>query len=352
MTGESAYFRHHLFHDALAARALVSDPTRWNSDCFDAITFEANSFDALAFALEMIDEPVAAEEMLLAIYDWNFYASAFALGRGQRLGTVAVSRSTTAALLALLAERRWDPFRHTVQGVEDALRVFHDDLAGRLLATAQPSDVLEIVREESTTWSGASGEEGAQDNWVSIYLDEVEEAALLEILTDGPLLAWMASNVLRRHTLRDASQTKVLELLEHEDPTTRWRSAHVLGTVTESRVVESLLERLDKDDSDGVRYGSVRSVVEIAYRSPKLRQGVFESLDKRLSALRKERKVFKELQRCLVLREPPTDWIETVTPLVEDLWAMESTIDDQDHWRRVGQRIVESVADSNAAYAA
>jgi hypothetical protein len=109
-----AYFKHHLFHDYLASVYLAEDEKRWIGTSFDTITFRASSFDGLAMALEQLEDMRRADLMLRRIYDWNFYASAYALAKGRMLGSVRVSEEMEVALLAMLAERRWDPIFPTV----------------------------------------------------------------------------------------------------------------------------------------------------------------------------------------------------------------------------------------------
>jgi hypothetical protein len=332
---EDAYFRHHLFHDALAARALTTDSQHWNSDAFDALTFNASSFDSLGLGLELLDTPELAEKFLLDVYDWNFYASAYALARVDQQRKMAVPESTRLALLALLAERRWDPFVPTVQRVEDALRVFRDPQTDRYLQVESLEGLLLLVESDAEGVPHTS-------TWLRIFLNRLPPRDLIALLGDGPLNAWMAANVVRRHDLAHQDRAALEPLLKHPDKTTRWRAVHVLGAQRDRRALQLLFNALDVDAWSWVRYGAVRAILEIAAREADMRDEALEGIRERLNTIKRDSGVFKELQNCLLLRDPPADWIEAVEPIVEELWAAGQTVEDQDHWRRVGMRIVES----------
>lgn len=338
--GASAYFRHHLFHDALAAYALTTTPQRWVPKWFDTLTFNANSFDAVGLGLELIESPELADRFLLSVYDWNLYAAAYALGRGRRLGELAVTSSTEEAVLAVLAERRWDPVAPSAQRVEDALRVFPAPLAKRLLDAVDLTAVFEIV--------GATETDAPHDRWRTVFLGKLGDDATMAELDSGPLIGWIAANALRRNRLNDRQLRKVSRALAAGTPTVRWRAAHVLGAQPTRHSVDRLLRALDKDGWVWVRYGAIRALVEIAGRSDSLRSHVIKSVRSRIPALRGDPIVLAELEKALELREPPRGWASSVEPLVEDLFLRASTVPDQDHWRQVGRRITDSVRSARA----
>jgi hypothetical protein len=338
---ERAFFRHHLFHDALAAGAVVADRELWTRDCFDALTFEANSFDAVALALELVDETDLADAFVMAVYDWNLYAAAYSVSQGRRHDSVAVSSSTELALLAVLAERRWDPIAPSVQKVEDALRVFPSKLAARLLAATDLDEVIELVRAEA--------EADAAESWLPLFAGEASDEELIESLSRGPLQGWIAANALRRNPLTERAREAVLEALGSTDGTVRWRAAHTLGADESDEAVDALLTVVDSDDWHWARYGAVRALVELAAHDEQRRELVLEQLRERLSQLADQELVFRELQSALQLRDPPNGWATAVAPLIEELFARAPTVSEQDHWRRVGRRITESVQAARSA---
>lgn len=343
--GDRSYFRHHLFHDALAAAALVRNSERWLAHWFDTLTFRANSFDALGLALESIEDPQTANEFLMAIYDWNLYGAAFSLSQGRRHCSVAVTNATELALLAVLAERRWDPVAPSVQRVEDALRVFPSSLAGQLLAATDLDEVVELV-------SSHAAEDPTSAGWLRIFRREATADELVGFLGAGPLFGWMASNALRRRELDEKTRDAVLRALSDGPPTVRWRASHTLGADATNASVTALLRVLDHDDWQWARYGAVRALVEIAAHDEDCRRRVFNELRGRIPALREQSLVFHELQKALELRNPPRGWAGDVAPLIEDLFVMSSSVMDQDHWRRVGKRISDSVRAARAAHVA
>lgn len=338
--GERAYFRHHLFHDALAAAAVIADDEYWTRDCFDALTFEANSFDAVALALELIDDTEVGDKFVRDVYDWSLYASAYAVSQGRRHGSIAVSESAELALLAVLAERRWDPIAPSVQKVEDALRVSPAPVADRLLAARSLDEVIELVRAEASR--------DAVEDWLPLFAGEASEEDLVGSLSRGPVPGWIAANVLRRRPLSGSAREGVLKALGSPERTVRWRAAHTLGADESDQAVDGLLAILDNDDWHWAKYGAVRALVEVAANDEQRREFVLEQLRKRLSQLALQELVFRELQSALQLRDPPIGWASAVAPLIEELFASAATVAEQDHWRRVGKRITESVQAARA----
>lgn len=340
-----AYFRHHLFHDALAAGGIARDRELWTRDWLDALTFAASSFDAAALALELIDDADTADAFVTAVYDWSLYGAAYIVSQGRRHNSIHVSDSTELAMLAVLAERRWDPVAPSVQRIEDALRVWPSPLAEALLEAHDLDEVIALVSEHA--------DDRARETWLPLFAADVDTGALLDALASGPLPGWIASNVLRRDGLDAQARPAVLDALGSPDKTVRWRAAHTLGADQSDEAVAALLRILDdRDEWHWARYGAVRALVELAGRDDARRQRVLAALQERLDMLAEEEMVFRELQDALRLREPPHGWATDVAPLIEQLFARAGSVSEQDHWRRVGHRITESVLVARAAQAA
>jgi HEAT repeats len=339
--GDWASFRHHLFHDALAAHAVARHPECWEGGVFDTLTFNANSFDAVGLGLEQIREGADANRFLLSVYDWNLYAAAYALARGRRLGTLAVDSNTEEAMLAVLAERRWDPVAPSAQRVSDALRVFETELARRYLGARDVEEVFSIVAE------GNVGE--GRGSWRQLFLGRVGTNRLLDELVDGgPLKGWIAANSLRRSALGADEFARLVGAFEDASGTVRWRAIHVLGSQPGADAAALLLGALDDDDWVWVRYGAIRALVEMAGSSEELRESIVAALVERLPALVQEPRVLTEMEKALQLREPPDGWGRAVAPLLEELFSVAPTVADQDHWRAVGRKVEASIQAARA----
>jgi hypothetical protein len=340
--GDHGYFRHHLFHDALAALAIVADQHLWNSNFLDALTFEANSFDAVGLALELINEEEEADRFLTAVYDWNQYAAAYALSRGRSFGTANVSRTLELAMLGVLAERRWDPLAPTVQRVEDSLRVFPNELARALLAASDADEVRHLIAAEVRN-------SDQPVEWLEVFLGTSTTSALVAALDQGALEGWMAANALRGKKLSEQELEKIIRATESPSSVVRWRAVHTLGAHPNKTTARRLLDALDHDPYPWVRYGSIRSLIEQAGEGgDRLRRWILRQVEGRIAALNDEPKLRTELERALELREPPIGWGSAVEPLLIALLGTARTVHEMDHWRRVGRRITDSIEAARA----
>jgi hypothetical protein len=334
-----ASFSHHLFHDTLAARWLAADEERWNPPNFNALTFHASSFDALALALEQLPDPTRVDLFVRRIYDWNYYGAAYALARARQLGDIEVSTGMHVALLAMLAERRWDPVRSTADRVEDALRLVGDELSNELLHAKDPLAVRDRIKREHL--------EGAvYEAWVRLFVREDDAPADDELLDaldqDESLLGWTAANVLRRAPATPAAVDHTLKVLaDNPSPTIRWRAAHVLGAWPSQAAIKALRRALLRDDESDVRYGAIRSLMDIAARTRGAdRDRQLRWLIDHLSDIKAMRApILDELERAIVRFPTPPSWISSAGEVVEALYASEDDEHQRDRWRRLGARL-------------
>jgi hypothetical protein len=339
---DSAYFVHHLYHDYLAARWLAKDPEQWGRDAFEALSFHASSFDALALALEQVTEATLADQFIREVYDWNFYASAYALGKGRQLGSALVTAHMEVALLAMLAERRWDPLRATAEAVTDALLFVPSDFAAAFLAA--PS-----IREVQETVGAIDDDDAEYQEWKRLFLTPVGQPARddqVELLVDDrSLLGWTASNVLRRTELSPDQEARIRGMIrEHGHPRVRWRAAHALGSHPSMENARVLATAVAEDEDELVRYGAIRAITEQAAASRDLRMEILELVTGLADEIERDSTTLRQLQRALVLRDPPADWPVAVAPLVDALWSVAASVEAQDVWRRVAFEIERSVA--------
>ncbi|HUZ81138.1 MAG TPA: HEAT repeat domain-containing protein, partial [Gaiellaceae bacterium] len=336
----SAIFRHHLFHDDLAARWLAAgDIERWSAKTFAALTFDANSFDVLALALARIPQRDRADRFVLSVYDYNYYGTAYALAEAARLGETAVDNDTRLAIVSMLAERRFDNMRLTVAQVEDALRLFDDPTTMELRNASSIGELLDAVDAKHISDPHICA-------WQRLFVAPPASAAPAEAIAaltaEDPLLGWTAANVLRR-TIMDADQLAAVRSALGEDTRSvvRWRAAHALGSQPEADSVGALLEAT-RDSDDLVRYGAVRSLIDLAYTHRPLRERILTQLILEADRLSADPKPSLELERALQRVDANADWIADITPLVEALWAAAPTIERRERWRGVARDIVSN----------
>src|SRR6185312_3137662 len=110
--GDLAFFDHHLKHDYLASRYLVTDPSRWRSDVFNTVTFHGSSFETVVMAMEQVPDSISADQLLRRLYDWNIYGAGYSIAEGR---ASRVSADMQLVILAMFAERRWDLMKATAQ---------------------------------------------------------------------------------------------------------------------------------------------------------------------------------------------------------------------------------------------
>lgn len=332
--GTLAHFRHHLFHDYLAALWLARNPDLWNRGSFDAITFNASSFDSLGLTLEQLADPGRADSFLNAVYDWNFYAVSYALWKAEAQGVSRVSQDARAVLLTLIAEKAWDPLVATRQRVRDGLRLFGDSGVDRLLSASSLAELVHVVRDSTV---GSS-----RPDWREIFTTEPGSPAsdpLIDRVTDpDPVVGWTVANVLRRVTLLTSQAHRLQRLSETGSATVRWRVAHVFGAHPSPETVEALVSGLDDPDR-WVQYGCIRSIVECAGHSEALRDLIIDNLLARLPRIRTSEPLLAELEKAVLLAEPPADWPQVVEPVLDYLWATASDDEEQEHWMRLAQEV-------------
>lgn len=325
-------FTHHLISDYLAARHLASRP-RWNRSDLDDLTLSATSFDALGMLLELV--PGRADELVVAAYDWNFYAAASLLAEARGSGT-RIAPGLETAILGMLGERRFDRVRATSVQVTDALRADGSEYAAALLAARDRAEVCEAV----SAWNTAAD----WTVWRNLFLRpdgaqaDPGDVALLQ--ADDPLLGWTTANTLRRSTAGADVWERVTSLLRADDGTVRWRAAHALGRRPDPSVVDSLFAVLSDDPYSWARYGALRSLIELAADAEAaLRGSVLDRLAGLADLLASRPELARETERALDLRDAPPDWAEAASVVIEKLWAQADNPEEQDRWSALGERL-------------
>ncbi|MFF3090216.1 NACHT domain-containing protein [Streptomyces nojiriensis] len=328
--GESAWFVHHLLHDFLAARYLANNPKDWNSSSFDQATLGAVSFDALRLAVEQIEGVDRVDCFISLVYDWNYSAAGYSLIDGR------VSKEMSTAILAMLAEKRWDPVRNTVEEVEDALRLNGSPLSTVMLESKDRSDLIAIVRDSMAG-------EYSFSSWREVFSLEDNSSVGPELIkrlcVDDSLEGWALSNSLRRCTLDRGASKELLRISRKSSPVCRWRAVHALGMHPSSKNASALQDRFADKDS-WVRAGAVRSMVEQAAMSSNGSRGnLFGYIISAVQAGHIDSRMLDVLAKSLNVRPRPAGWGESVAPLVQQLIGAAVNLDAQERWVEVMKEI-------------
>lgn len=333
------YFAHQLQHDFLASLFLAQHPDReWTHHNFDVVTFRASSFDSLAMTLEQLADRSLAERFVRNVYDWNFYGAAYVLARGRELDSSRVTPEIETAILAMLAEKRWDIIEATAQRVSDALRLFPSTESHALLQAQNLDEVFGLLwaKDTEVEWF---------DSWRSLFTTEpgssADDETVRRIEEPDSLTGWTLANVLKRLSLSGPQQHMLRTILASGADPVRWRVAHTLGAFPSAANRDALLQALDHDAYDWVRYGALRSLIELAARSADadLCHSVFAALLSRTTALRGDKRTLDEFERAVFVRNMPSYWADDAQPILQELWRTAVTLPEQEHWQLIGLRL-------------
>ena len=286
-------FNHQIEHDFLAALHLAGERSRWTPAILDAVTFEAASFDVLGFALEELAVESDRDAFLRSLYDWNWRGTITALGAAEHDGSPAASQSLRTALLAVIAEKRFDPVDGTRNRSTQQLERFAGDQPKMMASAASLEQLVEQVAMEP------GGPEWFED-WRRMFCkrpggSEPTGQDLAEIGSADPVIGWTTANVARRFALDPPSCAEVRALYrgrpgaDPHDQAVRWRVVHALGAWPDEENAETLIGALG-DEYMWVCYGAVRSAVELAAITgdPGLRDWVISELAARASEIQPE----------------------------------------------------------------
>jgi HEAT repeats len=322
-----AWFTHHLLHDFLAARSLTTRDTEWGPRAFDIVTLAAASFDSLRLTVEQLPDVATADTLIRHVYDWNYYGAAYALVPG------FVSEETRTVILAMLADKKWDPVWATVVQVTDALRFDGSVTAQQLLEANSREGLFDIVRRlgSSKVWF---------TQWVELFSTPdgtvVDNTTVEDLRTEDSITSWTLANVLRRCHLDESGMQSLLDMTSDNSAVIRWRAVHALGAHPSDQTAQALRHCLEDPDR-WVRYGAIRSIVEVASRTSEtqLRDNVFEWLMQLVQSRQLDSSVLRELGRALDVKPQPDGWAYTVAPLIQQLVGTSETLVEQDQWGRV-----------------
>jgi hypothetical protein len=325
-----AYFSHHLKHDYLAARYVSRLPeTAWTPAVLDTLSFRRSSFDAVALVFEQLTV-LPAEAFLRAVYDWNLYAAGYALGEGISSG-LELPGEMQAVILAMLAEKHFDNVVATRERAADALNLVPGPVARPFQSAQSLAEVFEAVRALASS-------EGWFLNWRDLFTRPPEYTATendVRSLEDADsITGWTMANVLRRVTVGPELVAVLKAALASEVGVVRWRVAHVLGAFPSEENAKALLNLVDRDGNDDVRYGAVRSLVDEAVRgTAELRRLIEDAIIERIPMLMKASALVDELTRALIVADAPGGWGRTVLKIGGELFRRAPDTEQMDRWR-------------------
>ncbi len=264
-----SYFAHHILHDYLASRHFAKLSTEaWTPQALSMLSFEASSFDAVELVFEQLDKE-RADLFLRHLYDWNLYAAGYALGQARDADTSVGSEMSTM-IFAMLAEKRFDSILATRQRADDALALMQ-------LSGAQPFRTASSLEGVFAALDSITSTETWFKDWSQLFRTKHDAAlsadALASIRSPDSIIGWTVANVAKR-TVAVGHAPDLLARWAQEEPnaTVRWRIAHVLGAFPKSAALHELIRLLDSDPDGYVRYGAIRSIVELASQSDQTMQ--------------------------------------------------------------------------------
>lgn len=261
-------YRHQLLHDFLASRhALKRGPAAWDHPLFDDITLQGQSFDALAMLSKQITTVENREKLLERVHDWNWWATLSLLSELSGHGTAAIGVDLEVAIVAVVKAKCFDPIedtreraraacsRHTIARDSELLRAESLEKLERLARLERPSE-----------WF---------DRWYAAFTgaDARGGGALKQLLEADSLIGWARANSMRRRPLTHDESLSVVNYFDARngpspaDCAIRWRCVHALAASESVEVVSSLGAAAATDSYHWVRYGALRSLVEIAVAS-------------------------------------------------------------------------------------
>ena len=338
LTGENAHFRHHLHHDFLAAMHEAANENLWGYASFNVLSFQGSAFDAIALAFAQA--PKASKPAFVRkVYDWNPYAISFALAEADYRQTDDIDWELESVVLAMLAERRWDPIIPTAEKSSDALSLFPRKKSSAFLG----ADSLQaLVRHVSQLPS----ELAWFNEWKLFFCiesaDLIREEAIARLSDPDSIIGWTLANVLKRFPLDAAQLLRVMRIAEDRRPEVRWRAAHVLGATPAPEAAAAAFELLDRDENTWVKYGALRSLIEMAALGDATMRGkILGGVVERRESISPEPRLRDELVRAVRIRPGNTssEWLPSALGVLSSYLESSSTVEDVDYWARAMRQL-------------
>ncbi|WP_089938795.1 hypothetical protein [Candidatus Entotheonella palauensis] len=292
--------------------------------------------------LEQLEMGSDADRFVRQLYDWNQYAAAYSAAEGRYRGAIQVTEEMEIILLAMLAERRWDLITATRRRVVDALSLFPTEMANRFLEAASLAEVFSIIDEIETA-------EEFFLSWKELFTRStrtniVNNAELEQIRVPDSVVGWTCANVLKRLTVEDHQQAILRSFLKDADRTVCWRIVHVMGAFPGEANAEQLFAVFDSDSYHWIRYGAIRSLVEIAaLANARLRSKIFSKLANNIDKLASDERILDEFERVIFIDKAraPRHWTRDVNRVLKALLNQTPHVEGRAHWERLAYRLYQ-----------
>ncbi len=304
-------FSHQLLHDYLAGLHVAKENVPWDEDTFDALSLRAQSLETIQLTLEQV--PILRrEEFLSRVYDWNYTSALLCLAEEERLAlSHGVTEEIRTAIIASIAEKQFDSFPHSRALNIRALGQLPKTLREPFLRTGTKTEkeIRDYVRtlQSRSQWFVT---------WQSLFArlagGTIEAYDLQYVVDENPLIGWAAASLIRRSIFEKRILERLLGILiglgnGRANRSKRWRIISVLGASDEPEALIELFQRLTTDEYRWVRYGAMRSVIEIAARNKGQRGKIFKELLSLVGQLHELSRY--ELSRVLRIEKADEDWL-------------------------------------------
>lgn len=320
---EGLGFEHHLWRDYFVSRHLTRKEGDWIDKVFDVVTTFSSSLECLTFTVEQLSDRTRKDLFLKKVFDWNYVAAADCIAEF-REGDPELSQGIRTAILAAIAEKRFDSVKRTRERANDILSShkypFADGFREAISLETLVGHVETIV-----------GGEGWFKEWKNLFRKGRETKLSIEetnlIASDDSLIGWTVANIARRAILDEAGQRRMREIYDdavgaENRRSIRWRVVHALGAYPTDYNVKFLEGALNRDIYHWVQYGAARSLIEIASHSPVgLRDSVISELKEFINQYNPNNvwvrhQLLREVIEAAFVFKPEPGWKEAITPLM------------------------------------
>lgn len=341
---DNARFEHQLLSDYLVSRYLALNEIQWTLEGFEIASLQSASFDTVVMALEQITDTEKIDKFLEAVYDWNWPAAIRCTSKATKMGAKGPSKEMEVMMLALAAQKIFDPMYRSSKNAKNLLNEIDSDIAKDLSSS---KDISEVFKKVLSLTSSV----GTFLQWREFFTknrkSDIGEEDILMIKDENPLIGWTASNLLKEFKLKDQSLIqlrtiyKTLKKYDSYQNTVRWRVIHTLGSFDSKQNAELLFEALDKDPYHWTKYGAVRSLVEMASKTKdeQLCKNIIEGLKNRISDL--PANVLEEIGGSANRKIVPESWKDQILPLLEECKKVRTGEEYANRWTKIIEELKE-----------